>query len=212
MIIMKRSVLSLLMVLVLLTSGLAARAEETKTAEFHATISGLKERGGVLIEELPPGLSKAETEERGVVYDKKPLMESENTETGRTSVIYGVENAYVTVTVDGVVSPSVMCQFGNDQLANITLYLPDMESVQAVYDALALEFGEPQEMGRDFDKVSMKVYFWEYDAAGRYGRAALSYQYEDGACRNVSLDFAWLPPDWFPNLYEKVDPNRASEG
>ncbi len=201
---MKRRALAVFTALILLLGSAGALAQpQADMALFSASIEGMAARGGAVIDGVPHGISKEEAESLGLVFEQESMQQSTNTAGTLTSEVYALDLEKCAIQLDGGQISMALFQFINNQLANITIYIPEEERLQSALKALNLEFGTENALevaGDDFQPV-----IWEYLAGDRYGRVALGYQFrEDGTLRIATLDFSYLLAEWYPHLYEKV--------
>lgn len=202
---MKRFVIACALIILAFSACIGAFAETSGVMKFHATISGLLNRNGLLIVEFPQGISKSEAEIAGAVFLEEPMNISSSVEKKITSESWNLDNESVCIFLDGIAMAGATFQFSNDQLADITLNIPTAESAQTIYDALATEFGESQEIPNVFGDSNFTIHYWEYDAAGMYGRVALGRQFDqDGQLINSTVSFCLLSAELYPDLYAKV--------
>ncbi len=189
----KQVLCAVLALIMLLAAGCAQKSE---VKSFALQLEGVAERGGVVIEGITPGMSKAEAEAAGAAFGPEPMAKSTG-ETGNTSETYPAKNIIMLGKVS-FMAPEF--QFMNGKLVDITMTTKDAAGAQAAAEQLKKELGEPEIQNTQINSSdSTEVQFWEIDQGEYMLRIAFLTRMSSGKAVGANLQIGYIYYDMFPD-------------
>ena len=161
------------------------QAETVIEAEIH----GLKARGGVLMEKLPPFSTRADAQTAGVVFVEQLAAHAENGQ----SEVWQADAGSVEYRLDGYRMESALLQYAGEKLISVSLSMTDAGAAQALLSSLTQELGTPQESSLHGGTDETRMYSWEYEAEEAVIRASLAIRVNPkGETVNTSVQMGWM--------------------
>ena len=153
-----------LMLAALMVAGLfTALAAQTPDVQlFVLDIPACRDNGEIL-SGIAPGASKEMVEHAGIVFMPEPFHTQEMAEKKLTSETWQVENSTAAFSLSDIRMHSALFQFVNDRLVNITLNLPDADSIAPVEALLRETLDEPSTMDTPAGGTDILYWAWEQD-------------------------------------------------
>lgn len=164
---MKRRRMALLMIAVIML--LSGMTALADEPAFEVKIDGILESGGVLVEGILPGMSREEAE----AIAQLPIL------------------------LEGAPVDKADFQFEGDEFIGICLTTEDIDALNAVYDRLVQQMGQPEGQMNGDDQNASMVQQWTLFEEGRAVRFVVTVTMHSGVPVSGSLQVSWLDYERF---------------